>query len=354
MSFYYPIDTIQRITTRWENRKPQQLDIDQLIQMLTTEHSQAPLLRSLYAEGAEKLHEWLVNVWRFKTFNRVHGHSSWNRFSEDLQKRFKHFEKQNWHLDPADLFREFKKEMLHKWRKHVQKDRMALWSPTKYKIGTQSRTSSNVDTLSAVVLDMDDGQTDIKHVIQYWRERQITCICHESFGSTPSHPKFRVVLPLSTPVPVDLWPALWARIAEDSPGNPDPACKDAARIYYKNYGTFQGPGLVKTSILSLLDWQSMNLTPPKKVHPKWQQISPPKRNPLYENEPDYTDPQVRLDLATRLGARISDTRAYNIRCPQCSRNSVWFFLNPGKKNSAGCNHQGQSCGWNGGLWRLAQ
>ena len=229
---------------------------------------------------------------------------------------------------------------------------MALWSPTQYKVAIKARTSSNVDTLSAVVLDMDDGQTSMDDVIQYWRERQITCICHESFGSTDEHPKFRVVLPLSTPVPAALWPALWSQVAQDSPGNPDPACKDAARIYYKNYGTAHGPGKVKTHILSLLDWQGMNLNPPKKLHPKWRQIAPPKRNPLYEDEPDYNDPKVRLDLATRLGARISDTRAYHIKCPACGDNTVWFYLNPGQKNSAGCNHQ-DSCTWNGGLWRLA-
>ena len=60
------------------------------------------------------------------------------------------------------------------------------------------------------------------------------------------------------------------------------------------------------------------------------------------------DPEVRERAALRLEARIAGGKASRIRCPQCGRLSVWFWLNPDDCRTASCNHQ-NSCGWWGFL-----
>tara|TARA_R100000700_G_C3177065_1_gene152060 strand:+ start:410 stop:1546 length:1137 start_codon:yes stop_codon:yes gene_type:complete len=352
------IDTIERITSRWENRKHHELDVLDLFDMLSSENSQAPLLRKLYAEGCEYLHNWMVVLWHEGKPPQLNfglgRRSGWSAFASKLSKEWKSHEERNWYLEKAELFKSFKAEMQHKWRKALQRERMRLWSPTKYLLATTARSALNVESLSAIVFDMDDGQTPMEEVVAFWEGKGINVLCHESFGSTEKHPKYRVILPLLKRVPVNLWKPLWLKVSAMTPGNPDEACKDASRLYYVNYGTFSGPGKVLSSNWDtpwVLDWRKMDLKPPPKLHPKWKQIAAPKRNPLYQDEIDYTDPKERLALAERLGARISSTRAYHVECPQCGDNSVWFYLEAGAKSSAGCNHK-KTCNWNGGLWRL--
>lgn len=66
---------------------------------------------------------------------------------------------------------------------------------------------------------------------------------------------------------------------------------------------------------------------------------------------DYRDPVVRAQVAAKLGAAVDGERAYHIRCPNCGRDDVYFFLQPERRTSAKCNHE-RGCGWSGPLAEL--
>ena len=67
------------------------------------------------------------------------------------------------------------------------------------------------------------------------------------------------------------------------------------------------------------------------------------------------DFDARFEMAHKLGAHIcgSKKRADRIKCPQCGRMTVYFYIEPGARNVAKCKH-GNSCGWFGNLLLLAR
>jgi len=68
-----------------------------------------------------------------------------------------------------------------------------------------------------------------------------------------------------------------------------------------------------------------------------------------------TDFAARFEMANKLGAHIcgSPKRADKIKCPQCGRRTVYFYIEPGARNVAKCKHN-SSCGWFGNLLILAR
>lgn len=328
---------------------------DSLAQWLLTERQNSEEIRTHYQEGASAIREWLIEIWlkgdnEQGWFSDIGGRF-WMGFSPE--KHWAAYKKGNPRIE-KNVGRWFKQGLAYistKWRKHIQMKFMGLWSPTQYKEGTTARRNDDVKHLNCVVLDMDDGKHTLEACINWWAAEGTTVWGHESFGSTPEHPKFRLIFPLDTPIPAGMYPELWKNIAKRSLGTPDPACKDLSRLYYANYGTHQGPGKVFDIWGMPIDWRKIDLSPPP---PTFKQIHPPvHRKPLFEDERDFTVESERLKLAHELGARLRGNKASGIKCPNCSRNEVWFFIAPGQKLSASCNHQGESCGWNGGLWRLA-
>ena len=68
-----------------------------------------------------------------------------------------------------------------------------------------------------------------------------------------------------------------------------------------------------------------------------------------------TDYTARFEMAHRMGAKITGhpQRADKIKCPQCGRHTVYFYIEPGARNVAKCKHE-TSCGWYGNLLQLAR
>jgi P4 family phage/plasmid primase-like protien len=117
---------------------------------------------------------------------------------------------------------------LSTFKERAEKDGR-LWSPTLYKDGT-TRANENVEAISCLVLDMDGG-FDPQDFLESWREW--TYVVHSSYSSTPEHPKWRAVFPLSRLVPAEQWEEVWARLVQAlSYGIADPARKDAAGMYF--------------------------------------------------------------------------------------------------------------------------
>lgn len=108
------------------------------------------------------------------------------------------------------------------------------WSPVKYLEG-KTRSNEGVAAVSCYVADIDDG-TLPEALRGGWKTpdgRPLAYALHSTFSSTPVTLKYRVVFPLATPVPAADWPAVHRKLTLAlMGGHADPACKDAARLFY--------------------------------------------------------------------------------------------------------------------------
>jgi len=115
------------------------------------------------------------------------------------------------------------------------KERIPGWIPARLRTdenGEYRRKSENVVSVSALVLDLDNGEP-------LTRARQLghgfKALMHTSWSCTPQHPKGRLVFPFSEPCPVERWSAVWAagaRFAATAGITVDRATKDPARLYF--------------------------------------------------------------------------------------------------------------------------
>lgn len=105
------------------------------------------------------------------------------------------------------------------------------WSPTRYRRG-YTRSAPGVESLSCFVADVDDGHPpELVHAAL--ERRGVLHLIHSSFSSTPARPKYRIVVPLSVPVPSAEWRSVWpvlVRLLAD--GHVDPGTGDRPRMYY--------------------------------------------------------------------------------------------------------------------------
>lgn len=106
-----------------------------------------------------------------------------------------------------------------------------LWSPVLYAKGS-SRGNSGVVEVTAFVADVDDGHSP-SEVLDRLHGLGLEFVVHSTHGSVPEKPKFRVAVPLSSPICRDEWAAAWARLDQlVTGGRSDPATKDPARAFY--------------------------------------------------------------------------------------------------------------------------
>ena len=117
------------------------------------------------------------------------------------------------------------------------KSRLPLWSPTTFD-GT--RSTKNAQSISMLVYDMDDGDSSFD-VWCLFAQRGWTTIAHTSASHSPNHHKYRVIIPLVSPLPKSDWDRVWRASFElwmdvVGIGVPDTkAIKDLARVYFR-YG----------------------------------------------------------------------------------------------------------------------
>lgn len=264
-----------------------------------------------------------------------------------------------------------------------EKKTLKAWSPTSYKEGA-TRGAAGVHSLSALVLDYDNG-TPIQEALECWSWRP--GILHTSWSHDLSRPKFRVILPLSEPVPAENWPAVfsWAErwssklTNEEAIETPedyhkatheptiDKACKDPGRLYYvpavraedwPRYATSWHPsgGYLGThtpwakQLKALRDSRAAKQArrQPARVLRVPASIASRK-----VRERLKTLPSARLELGKALGGTVRGERVHGITCPNCGRPDVWYLIDPDSKTSASCNHQ-NSCGWWGSLYDLGR
>ncbi len=272
--------------------------------------------------------------------------------------------------------------VLTSFRVHTgDKKQIPAWSPALYKDG-HTRGKAGVQALSCLVLDYDNG-TPIEAALDCWGWRP--GILHTSYSHTEQAPRFRVIMPLSQPVPAEDWPAVyaWAERWSSNLDNPDEikrpedyhkarhspaidaACKDPGRVFYvpavrsedaARYAVGWHPdgGYLGTHTpwarqlethRAQLEARKRRRTFPKREAMPWSAARRRTKQRL------RLDPQAREELGQRLGGSAMGDRMRQVPCPGCGASSVWWFLNPDRKTRAECNHR-NSCGWSGTLLEL--
>lgn len=106
----------------------------------------------------------------------------------------------------------------------------AAWIPATFREGGK-RCKADVVTVNALVYDFDSGTISMEEALHCAEGLQ--AIAHTSYSHTPEHPKFRLVIYLSHPIPKGQFAAVWQAMAARFPaGAVDISCKDSARLYY--------------------------------------------------------------------------------------------------------------------------
>jgi hypothetical protein len=129
--------------------------------------------------------------------------------------------------DPAFAMRAKAEEMRVHARASAKRE-LRLWSPALYREGDIERGSEGVTHLSCLVLDYDSG-VRIEDALALWQD-YFHCM-HTTWSHTPEHPKFRVIFPLSVPVPAAQWETLWRWAEQRGAGEFDRAMKGVGVTY---------------------------------------------------------------------------------------------------------------------------
>lgn len=104
------------------------------------------------------------------------------------------------------------------------------WIPCSLANPTGKRNQANMDQAFALVLDIDSGMSldEVKRGIE-----GIEAFVHTSFSHTPEQPKWRIAMPLATPIPARDLGKLFDVFQIDYDGLLDSSCgHDPARLYY--------------------------------------------------------------------------------------------------------------------------
>lgn len=241
----FAVSTFQRVFDTEPNRDVVALQrlIGGLTRFLVRPKAQALVDREL---------QRLDNAWRAWQNGAYQSGKYWTRLSRARKKA---------QVEGVDSEIAAEKERVHleKDIRSMAKKDLRLWSPTHYP--DQSRRGSDqVLHLSCLVLDYDSGVRPSEAEATW---EGYFHILHTTWSHTPQHPKFRLILPLATPVPAAHWPQVyaWAQaqtgFAVDGskkgagttfalPAVPDPNCP---RLAFSSPGPLLDPvieGLVDT------------------------------------------------------------------------------------------------------------
>ncbi len=244
------------------------------------------------------------------------------------------------------------------------KKALPCWSPVRC-FPCATRGVAAVDVVTCLVLDYDDG-TGLDEALAPWLDWPL--LAATTWSHSDDHPRFRVTLALDTPVAASAWPEVWLWAASHAVGTIDPSCKDPSRIYaLPARKGVDSPYLRRVhdpggSRLEVADHVSLTTalaadakplrTHASKPSPRTHASKPPrdaKRGAA--RELFRRDEEARRRAAGWLGAQVVGGRAEHVTCPVCGRPSVWFWLAPGSRSTAHCNHE-HSCAWWGHLDEL--
>src|SRR5215471_12928958 len=107
------------------------------------------------------------------------------------------------------------------------------------------RCTDAVAALTALVLDSDHHEPG-------WDELERTgnlIIAYTTWSHSEDDPRWRLVVPLAHPVPVEDWPAVWRAGVERFDPLADPQCKDVSRFYFLHGAPYDRLELAQTRVM---------------------------------------------------------------------------------------------------------
>lgn len=230
------------------------------------------------------------------------------------------------------------------------KDILPVWAPARFE--PARRRAANAVLLSAVVLDFDRGSVQVAEMSHLFPGFHL--LAHTTMRHRPDAPRFRVVLPLQEPAPVDAWRAAWKWAMAQSDWLADRACSDPGRAWRLPFqGVAEGEA---TEVLGSRRLDALEC---------WGQARQQEDYPDLLPGLDH-DEAVRLETLRRLAhddaewrimaarlvrAEVCSGSARRAPCPRCHRPSVWWPLEPTRVTFAMCSHR-RSCGWIGPIERV--
>lgn len=242
-------------------------------------------------------------------------------------------------------------EALGRWRQAEKAD-LPLWSAATWPEGSETCKASDVEAVSAIVLDYDGG--DLEGCIRRWgRWRSIV---HTSASHTPSEPRWRVVIPLAQAIPAADWPKVWRWADKWAPGS-DPKARDVGRRYFLPGGADRTHWRFLANEHAPILHVALDRLPPEPEPVRVQRPASPHtlgqddaRRELAERL--KTEPALRSSWGIRLGGRVAGAYVRDVRCPGCGRDSVYWPVDPQGTPQGLCHHR-NSCGWSGWLDTLS-
>jgi hypothetical protein len=155
-------------------------------------------------------------------------------------------------------------ELLAGFEVLTDKRRGRCWSPTRYADGATTRGNAGVLEVSALVFDLDRVPPDTERLAGvYW-------LGHTTWSHTPTAPRWRVVIPLKTPVQTSNWRDVWQRARTALCPEADPACKDPSRAYWLPSHSGGVTAKVTYHDGPLLDPSTLPALPPEPKRPELQ------------------------------------------------------------------------------------
>jgi len=110
-----------------------------------------------------------------------------------------------------------------------QKTSVMAFTPSTYRAGA-SRAKANVDRVSMIALDIDDGGSTATQMANRLAAHDLAFIIHSTTKSTLDHNRYRIILPLAQPICGERYPHLFTAARQALDGLPDRACSDASRL----------------------------------------------------------------------------------------------------------------------------
>lgn len=105
-----------------------------------------------------------------------------------------------------------------------------LISSARYAENTTRANDNVIEWAGWCAMDIDEYEGDWKAVVERYTRYQF--ICYSTGSSTKEHPKFRMVLPLTQPVPQDKIKHFWHALNHKFGGVIDGQTKDLSRMFY--------------------------------------------------------------------------------------------------------------------------
>ncbi len=244
--------------------------------------------------------------------------------------------------------------------KEDRKQSCPLWSPADLVV--PRRMNRNVRAVTAMVLDYDGG-VDPGEALDEWDgyERLV----HTTWSHAPMEPRCRVVLPLASPIPADVWSAVYRDVLDQHRLPADKVTLDPSRAFYVPASGAEDCAQVFAEAGELYDLADRVEPARERLREEQEAQRAAIAARLGEVADEFVeaseavrelrrlyeiDPERREAAGVMMGAQIVKAgplaawAARDMPCPGCGRGSLWWPLAPRAVTVAMCDHR-NSCGY---------